>query len=215
MKRREAQRGPSTVVGLLADANRVLRQNGLTLAQSGQTRFADKDAWLNPSTATAAAEYDFDELMDSSANTGGVELYFVQTITSAQGTASRGVRRAKGIAIASSGDALTVAHEVLHACGLADIYPKLSQTVFLTEESTFERLPSDWCGGYYEPGQLQRYLVGRLLMSPQYSNVLPRGDAPSGPIWGWGVHVVQGAITYELELVPVGQSAMQPLTPSE
>jgi len=127
VKRREAQRDPSDISGLLSDANKILRQNGLALAQAGTDHFADNLAWLNPSTATAAAEYDFDEFMDSSANTGGVELYFVQTITSAQGTASRGVRRAKGIAIASSGDALTVAHEVLHARGLNGICAKLNK----------------------------------------------------------------------------------------
>ncbi|NLX55911.1 MAG: hypothetical protein GXY58_12415, partial [Planctomycetaceae bacterium] len=58
--------------------------------------------------------------MDSTNSMGNaVELYFVNTL---DGETTAGVRHPKGIAVAVIGDGRTIAHEVLHDCGLEDIY---------------------------------------------------------------------------------------------
>ena len=208
-----AARDAAEIPGLLADANKILWQRGLTLVQSGTVHYADNAAWLNPSNTTPAAVYEFDALMDSSSGTGGVELYFVQTITGDNNVNLKGVRRIKGIAIAQDGDATTIAHEVLHACGLADIYPQITilpqgTKVSIPDVSAPEMLPSDWCGGYYEPGLMQKFVVARLIMSPGgYTNMpLPRADIPSGSVWGYRNFSTTGDPSDELELRNVGLS---------
>jgi len=196
----------------LAGANMILWQNGLTLVQSGALRYADNDAWLNPCNTTAAAVYEFDALMDSSSGTGGVELYFVQTITSTKGIV-KGIWRTKGFAVAQEGNSGTIAHEVLHGCGLDDIYPQIKVganpvPVSLPDVSAPEMLPSDWCGGYYGPGLMQKFVIARLIMSPGgYANVpLPRADIPTGSVWGYRNHSTPDDPSSELELRNVGQS---------
>ena len=205
-------RDAAEIPGLLTDANKILWQNGLTLVQSGTVHYADNDAWLNPSNTTPAAVYEFDALMDSSSGTGGVELYFVQTITGEKG-GLKGVKRIKGIAIAQDGDASTIAHEVLHACGLDDIYPQITifpqgTKVSIPDVCAPEMLPSDWCGGYHEPGLMQKFVVARLIMSPGgYGNVpLPRAVIPSGKVWGYRDASTTGDPSSELELRNVGLS---------
>jgi len=200
------------IAGMIADANKILWQNGLTLVQSGTVHYADNTAWLNPSNTTPAAVYEFDALMDSSSGTGGVELYFVQTITSTKGVA-KGIWRTKGFAVAQEGGYDTIAHEVLHGCGLDDIYPQIKVGVnavplSLPDVSAPEMLPSDWCGGYYEPGLMQKFVVARLIMSPGgYGNVpLPRADIPSGNVWGYRTFSTTGDPSDELELRNVGLS---------
>ena len=205
-------RDAAEIPGLLADANKILWQNGLTLVQSGTVHYADNDAWLNPSTTTPTDLQNLDALLDCSSGTGGVELYFVRTITDEKGSL-RGIKRVKGIAITQDGDATTIAHEVLHACGLEDIYPQIkvganAVPLSLPDVSAPEMLPSDWCGGYYEPGLMQKFVVARLIMSPTgYGNVpLPRADIPSGSVWGYRNFSTTGDPADELELRNVGLS---------
>jgi len=68
----------------------------------------------------------------------------------------------------SDGAARTLAHEVLHDCGLEDIYtvenPDSSDPNPIPGMASRERLPDDWGGGYYQPGLTQRSLVTRLIM---------------------------------------------------
>jgi hypothetical protein len=201
-----SSRDPATIPGLLADANKILWQKGITLVQNGSIHYVDNDAWLNPSTAGSANVANFDALMDCSINTGGVELYFVQTITGESGGDLNGIKRLKGIAIASNGTSSTVAHEVLHACGLDDIYPQLNR-VSLPGVCTPGMLPSDWNGGYYPSGLMQKFVIARLVMSPTgYTNVpLPRADIPSGRVWGYRTHTSSDSPANELELRKVGQ----------
>ncbi len=205
-------RDAAEIPGLLTDANKILWQNGLTLVQSGTVHYADNAAWLNPSTTTPTDLQNLDALLDCSSGTGGVELYFVRTITGGNRNLN-GIKRDKGIAIAAIGDASTIAHEVLHACGLVDIYPQITvlpqeDKVSIPDVCAPEMLPSDWCGGYYEPGLMQKFVVARLIMSPTgYGNVpLPRADIPSGSVWGYRTFSTMGDPSGELELRNVGLS---------
>ena len=115
----------------------------------------------------------------------------------------------------SDGAARTLAHEVLHDCGLEDIYtvedPDSSDPNPIPGMASRERLPDDWGGGYYQPGLTQRSLVTRLIMrsggfSPDpphtYSVCLPRG-----PVYGW--RYADGASTKTLGHAGVGRSSVR------
>jgi len=116
MKRRDSM----GIAGVIADANKILWQRGLTLVRTGpyhlinNTNLLDHTDELNPANAKLAAMLDATNSMGNA-----VELYFVNTL---DGTAVGGVCRSEGIAIAAVGDGHTIAHEVMHDCGLEDIY---------------------------------------------------------------------------------------------
>ena len=143
-----------------------------------------------------------------------LELYFVDTL---DGGGTAGVRCLEGIAIAAQGDAPTIAHEVLHDCGTADIYTVDDQNAEnpnpIPGLVSRTKLPSDWGGGYYPPALTQRALVGRLIMRSGGQGEIdtePRRDLPSGTVYGWR-HSIPADPTSPKTLgqAGVGQSAVQ------
>ena len=121
-----------------------------------------------------------------------VELYFVETL---DGGGTAGVRHPKGIAVAVIGDGRTIAHEVLHDCGLEDIYIADGQGNPLLEQVSEQSIPADWGGGYYPPGLTQRELINRLVMSSGGYNEEITGeprDLPLGSVWGYHNMVSNG-----------------------
>jgi hypothetical protein len=67
-----------------------------------------------------------------------------------------GVRCPKGIAIAGDAGSRTIAHEVLHDCGLEDIYIADGQGNLLFDPVIGQSIPADWGGGNYLPGLTPR-----------------------------------------------------------
>jgi len=208
-------RNPSTVPGLLADANKILWQNGLTLVQSGSYHLLNNTNWLhhvdvlNPANASLSA-------MLNTTNSAGdaVELYFVNML---EGGMAAGVRWPEGIAIASGEDtAHTLAHEVLHDCGLEDIYtienPDSSDTNPIPGPVSEGRIPSDWGGGYYLPGLTQRSLVTRLIMrSGRFGPEPPLSQGvclPRGTVCGWRDQDTNGNVRV-LGQAGVGRSSVR------
>jgi len=141
-----------------------------------------------------------------------VELYFVDTL---EGTAVGGVRWPEGIVIATGGDANVIAHEVLHDCGLEDIYtvenPGGSDPNPVSGPVSEERIPADWGGGYYPPGLAQRELITRLIMrSGGFGPEPPLSVSvclPRGTVYGW--RNAGGGTSRTLGNAGVGQSAIQ------
>jgi len=141
-----------------------------------------------------------------------VELYFVRSL---DGGDLLGACRAKGIAVASDGDGVTVAHETLHTCGLDDIYTVVSASGEnpVPGQVSPDYLPSDWGGGYYALGMTQRELVARLIMRSGGINGIdtasPR-DLPVGTVFGWR-HSIPGdsSSPMVLDQAGVGQSSIQ------
>ena len=141
-----------------------------------------------------------------------VELYFVDTL---EGTAVGGVRWPEGIVIATGGDANVIAHEVLHDCGLEDIYtvenPGGSDPNPVSGPVSEERIPADWGGGYYPPGLAQRELIPRLLMRGECFGPEPELSGsvylPRGTVYGW--RNAGGGTVRTLGNAGVGQSAVQ------
>ncbi len=116
--------------------------------------------------------------------TGGIEMYFTQTIVGANGLTS-----SNGVLIASSANFNTVAHELGHVQGLPDIYNYLkTPAMCVTGLVSRTRLSLDWGSpsdeGYYPPGLTQSNLVRRLIMygyGPSGKRDLPIGEIHS--IW--------------------------------
>jgi hypothetical protein len=152
-------------------------------------------------------------MMDSTNSMGNVvELYFVNTL---DGTAVGGVCRPEGIAIAAIGDGHTIAHEVMHDCGLEDIYTVEdsggSDPNPVSGPVSAERIPADWGGGYYPPGLMQRELIMRLLMRGERFGPEPELSGsvylPRGTVYGW--RNAGGGTGRTLGNAGVGQSAVQ------
>ena len=151
--------------------------------------------------------------MDSTNSMGNaVELYFVDTL---EGTAVGGVCWPEGIVIATAGDANVIAHEVLHDCGLEDIYtvknPGGSDPNPVSGPVSEERIPADWGGGYYPPGLAQRELIPRLIMRGGGFGPEPPSPTsiylPRGTVHGW--RNAGGGTGRTLGNAGVGQSAIQ------
>ena len=152
-------------------------------------------------------------MMDSTNSMdNAVELYFVNTL---EGGAVGGVRRPEGIAIAAVGDGHTIAHEVMHDCGLEDIYTVEdsggSDPNPVSGPVSAERIPADWGGGYYPPGLAQRSLITRLLMRGEHFGPEPSFSGsiclPRGTVYGWR-NAGSGTVR-TLGNARVGQSAIQ------
>ena len=141
-----------------------------------------------------------------------VELYFVNTL---EGGTVGGVRRPEGIAIAAIGNGHTIAHEVMHDCGLEDIYtvenPNGSDPNPVSGPVSAECIPADWGGGYYPPGLAQRSLITRLLMRGGGFGPEPPSPTsiylPRGTVYGWR-NAGSGTVR-TLGNAGVGQSAVQ------
>ncbi|MEI6647734.1 MAG: hypothetical protein WCP12_16985 [bacterium] len=202
-------RNPTTIPALLVDANKVLRQRGITLVQNGDIHILNETNWLDHTDALAQTNDVIDTMMDSTNSLGqAVELYFVRSLES---PALKGACRSKGIAIASDGDSVTIAHEVLHTCILEDIYTVDDQEIpGLVSQ---DRIPCDWGGGYYTSDLTQRALVGRLIMrsgGEEGIDTAPRRDLPSGTIYGWKlINPADASSPKTLGQASVGQSSIQ------
>jgi len=197
------------IPNLLADANKILQQRGVTLVQNGSIRHLNSTNWLDHTNALAQTNAVIDTMMDSTNSMGqAVELYFVRSLES---PALKGACRPKGIAIASDGDAVTIAHEVLHTCILEDIYTVDGQGI--PGPVSQDRIPSDWGGGYYTSDLTQRELVGRLIMrsgGEEEIDTAPRRDLPSGTIYGWKQSIPNDSTSPKiLDQAGVGQSSIQ------
>jgi hypothetical protein len=152
-------------------------------------------------------------MMDSTNSMGNaVELYFVETL-SLEGGAVGGVRWPEGIVIAANGDGQTLAHEVMHDCGLEDIYtvenPNGSDPNPVSGPVSEERIPADWGGGYYNPWVLQHGLIKRLVMRSRFDLEEDAGvDLPSGDVRGWHHGPGGGGTSLILGPAKVGQSSI-------
>jgi hypothetical protein len=203
-------RNLSSIPGLLTNANTILRQRGITLVQSGDTHILNETNWLHHVDVLSTNALSIDAMMNSTNSMGNaVELYFVQTL---DGGDLKGACRSKGIAIASEGDAVTIAHETLHSCILEDIYTVDVQGI--PGPVSLDRLPTDWGGGYYPPNLTQRELVGKLIMRSGGTEEDPapseRRDLPSGTIYGWKLANPSDASSPKtLGQAGVGQSSIQ------
>jgi hypothetical protein len=73
--------------------------------------------------------------------------------------------RGLGLVLGGQATGHTLAHEVMHECGLADIYNRDGDLSVSGEVGPGRLTSADWGGGYYPPGLRQAdFNSGRLLM---------------------------------------------------
>lgn len=179
------------VAQMLDRANGIYQQVAMSFVQQGSiTYLTNHPDWYNIAYYPAFNSWpDFDDMVCYTNNTGGLEVYLVNDIEGAVGLAD--ASSYKGIAVAADGSINTLAHEIGHACGLADIYiQKNGVSLAETNLAKSAWAPQDWNNGpgnmYYEPGTKQTLLIKRMLMygvdgtDYGYSTF----DIPLGKIYG-------------------------------
>ena len=156
-------------------------------------------------------------------NTDGIELYFVKEIVRDENEMILGMEDETGIILSSSylSNYQVMAHEILHTCGLRDIYINENE-LSVVGLATIDRLPSDWGGGYYASGSiLQETLIRRNLMS----GYLEEGasDIPLGSIYGvWyeggvGEKIEEEdleILIWQMDLAPIGLNNLSTRQPT-
>ena len=156
---------------IIADANKILKQKALTLQWSGSANYTNRTEWLNITDAMNPTNAVLNALLNCSKNTGGVEIYFNKTLSAERLTlgglnGDMGIVLAKGDENGTGYSGHVLSHEVLHECGLYDIYQNQTNetTLVVTGPISHDRLSQSWGGGYYPPGLMQTELIQRLVM---------------------------------------------------
>ncbi|MGI6391129.1 MAG: hypothetical protein ACOX7Q_13195 [Kiritimatiellia bacterium] len=185
---------PSRIAGMIADANKILWQVAITLAWNGTINYTNRNDWyklnLPPDNVVTNGSTVW-QLLDCTNNTGGVELYFVEDIIEyGGGHDTLGFNaRGLGLVLGRLATGHTLAHELMHECGLVDIYNS-DDGLSVSGEVGSDRLSSaDWGGGYYPPGLQQAdFNSERLLMygggEPETTVAI---NIPRGSVYGVGL----------------------------
>ncbi len=174
----------SAIQPIIDDANKILRQKALTLSWNGTANYTNRTEWLDITDTLNPTNSQLNSLFGCSSQTRGVEIYFVKTL---DGGFTRGVNNTFGLALASGVEDNVIAHEVLHQCGLLDIYVSHDNVPLSVEgEASNSRLSADWGGGYYPKNLTQAELIRRLIMHGEsiLNDSNPGIDIPSGRIYG-------------------------------
>ena len=215
MKRRDSM----GVTGMIADANKILWQAAITLAWNGTIIYTNRDDWhalnLPPDNVVTNGSTVW-QLLNCTNDTGGVELYFVNDIIGyGGGHDTHGFNvRGLGLVLGRLATGHTLAHELMHECGLVDIYNS-EGGLSVSGEIGPDRLSSaDWGGGYYPPGLLQAdFNSERLLMygrgEPETTVAI---NIPRGSVYGVGVGS-PAQTNLVLGPVSVGRNSMEPGEP--
>ena len=120
-------------------------------------------------------------LTNIKSNTGGLELYFVDKV----GSVAVADHNQYGITLSTNATFKTLAHEIGHAFGCADVYPvqKLNHNVHIPDNNVAEWKESmDWSNGtgcrYYETGVRQEEII--LLTDVHIRSIPPTATASKG-----------------------------------
>ena len=156
----------------------------------------------------AHGRWDIDRLTGLASNTGGLECYFVNSITRIRDNGSlatlRGLHVSSGLAVAGSGGGVVLAHELGHAFGLSDIYHKDETGNPLAGLTCKDYWLDDWNGGsdsrsqgsgaerYYRKGTQHRDVIGLMLMDGRKSDPSKGLDISYGGAYGYGTDDMLG-----------------------
>jgi hypothetical protein len=154
---------------------------------------------------------EFKQLTSITNGTGGIEIYFVDTINSSTTTTGAnlgpGSGASDGIVLTDAANFRTMAHEIGHAGTLKDIYVSDAGTNVPSNLVNEAWAPRDWNSGpgpqYYERTLAQPDLLLRLLMNGRPSQI--KADIPRGRIYGVRVGGALGWIEVGLQDLKIPQ----------
>ncbi len=178
----------NTISSIIADANLVLSQVGKQIVVDGDYIPIDaQEGYWDVVLQTAGVQ----QLRSVLSNPGGLEIYFVNSITRTNQELAAGANHITGMLISAVGTGITLAHEFCHACGASDIYEAHSGTDLKARGKIREEwMPQDW--GAYATDEMTLpdiyVFVRRLLMYgyTRTNSIPPKGDVPSGAVFGLG-----------------------------
>ncbi len=176
---------------LLQEVNQIWEQAAIEFKLAGNVMYIDNEDWLELSSYNDWEE--LEHLQTNDFNTGGIEVYCVNKF---QGNNVLGMNYSPdnacaGLTIATNATALTLAHELGHACGLDDIYIKRTvngiTNELLDDPIDMSYFFADWSedainGGYGDLSVHQ--LLKNLLMYGVEEDTAV--DLPADKIWGIG-----------------------------
>ena len=192
----------------LETANKILSQSGMKIALNGgiQTITATPiDGYWN----VVGLDEAFSNLCSTLSCPGGLEIYYVHSISAGASTNAGGLYTSVGMLISTGAADRTLAHEILHACGADDIYwESKNHVVQLTDMVEENSQPDDWGRYSLDDGQVmpQSNIVQRLLMHGKSTSI--KGDIPTGRVYGLQKWRMGGQLAYGAGMCFVGLSAM-------
>ena len=167
-------------------------------------------------------QWNIAQLMSLTNGTDGLECYFINAF--GDEACTLGCNCEYGMAIATNGTGVTLAHEIGHAFGLEDIYTSnnnwTNSTVTLKKiaEDEYPRnayMESDWnlgCRGhgvgggrFYRKGETHVGLINRMLMNGLVERAYGGRDITMGQVHG--VRCIGSGMSdadWKIEKVPVG-----------
>ena len=186
------------VRGMIADVNKIYEQIGVSF-YIDSISYTNKEDWLDISIYRNGKEVCDSvkrrELVNLSKNTGGFELYFIEKIAE-RVTANM---TNYGIVLSTNATAYTVAHEIGHSFGCADIYfikPSDRITPLLSNHVDMSRAEDDWNNGmgcrYYSKDITQSQLIKRLIMCGY--GYQGRADLSFGSVYGYTMYCEEGLV---------------------
>ena len=186
--------------------NTIYRQVGLHFSLAAQIMEQTNELWAANGLIDTSVGATIRNLMSG---TGGLEVYFIPG--TGLSDEPRGSYTPQGIIIRNSANAITLAHEIGHACGWHDICRGTGGGINADLINGVRQawMPYDWNNGtgcrFYDPLLLQSDLIPRLLMYEYGSD--SKCDIPAGWIYGL-------TKSGEIGMIGVGKSTFMTFTPS-
>lgn len=187
----------------IAKANEIYKQLGISfnLASWG---WIENDLFYEIESVNR-----FHQMTGTMKNTGGIEVYFVNSSTIGAGRNQSSTNdKYEGIMVAVQNAATsTLAHEIGHIFGWEDVYP-----MYFTENPSEnfihpDKIPYDWNNGdapprYYDPDIRYTDLLKRMLMYGHTNE--NKGDIPFGDVYASDGNVSNAATFVKTGLLHVG-----------
>ena len=179
-------RTENEVRSMMTEVNKIYEQIGVSF-YIDSISYTNRDEFLDISVNQVTENLTMRRnLVNISTNTGGIELYFNNRISKS----SVANHDSYGIVLTTNATAMTLAHELGHAFGCSDIYPKgpLEPRPALPDSFSKEEFaPFDWNNGtnsrYYGSSITQVSLIKSLLMYGYHH--VDKQDISLGPIYGF------------------------------
>ena len=175
----------SAVSNMVTYANKAFEQLGVSF-YIDTISYTNHYEWLNISSNNVQDLVLRRELVDITKNSNGLEIYFIDTI----GEKIKANNDLYGIVVSKNWSIDTLAHEIGHSFGCADIYPthRDNTRIGLSDNKPKKsHSPDDWNNGdgcrYYSPDLTQMQLIERMLMCGY--NTEARKDITAGMVYGF------------------------------